>query len=84
MAIGVFATVGDAESVLARLTTLGITHFERLPADQATREAPDQSANDTVTVRIYLQTPDEEQLVATTLLDSAARSVLLHDVDPAD
>lgn len=82
MAIGVFATLGDAESVLARLTTLGITHFERLSTDQAARKTPDHPGM--VTLKIYLQTPDEEQLVAATLLDSAARSVLLHDVDPAD
>ena len=98
VAIGVFATLGDAESVVVRLTALGITHFERLPAsaNQAAanpdREASDQSlgvssqsyspSSSAVSLRIYLHTPDEEQLVAATLLASAARSVLLHDIDP--
>lgn len=78
VAIGVFATLGDAESVVVRLTALGITHFERLPA------STDQAAADpsnTIALRVYLQTPDEEQLVARALLESNAQSVQLHDVD---
>jgi hypothetical protein len=78
VAIGLFATLGDAESVVVRLTALGITHFERLPvsADQAAT-AP----SNTIALRVYLQTPDEEQLVARALLESNAQSVQLHDVD---
>ena len=81
MAIGVFATQGDAESVVLGLAALGITRFERLPT------STDQAAADpcgTVVLRVYLQTLDEEQLVARTLLESNAQSVQLHDVDTRD
>ncbi|KRA43222.1 hypothetical protein [Devosia sp. Root635] len=81
MAIGVFATQGDAESVVLGLAALGITRFERLPT------STDQAAADprgTIVLRVYLQTLDEEQLVARTLLESNAQSVQLHDVVTRD
>lgn len=95
VAIGVFATIGEMEVVAGRLKVLGITHFELLPihAGQAPQEGAGRSVqnlfqshdptSNTVALKIFLQTPDEERIVAGVLLGSAACSVQLHDVDSA-
>ena len=95
IAIGAFATVTEVEIMIERLRALGITHYEcfsRPPgqtpypldpvvvgrSDSADRPAPLAA---TPMLRIYLQTPAQEQVVAGALLASAARSVQLHDID---
>lgn len=94
MAIGVFATAGDAEVIVARLRALGIAHHDcfPLPPDQALsdlglEEVDRQSGKSPlvagpVVLRIHLKTAADEQAVVRTLLDSTAQSVQLHDVDP--
>lgn len=89
VAIGVFATIGDAEATMARLHELGIMHHEcfSLPPDQTPPLTGPQPASEAhtgpVMLRIYLQTMADEQPVVAALLSSAAQSVQLHDVDPA-
>jgi hypothetical protein len=98
MAIGIFATVKDVETTIARLDALGIHRHEcfALPANQAPSELVphglDQApvdlgdlhmpASGHILLRVYLETVQQEQIVATTLLESPAESVQLHDVDP--
>ncbi|WP_332690398.1 hypothetical protein [Devosia sp.] len=98
MAIGIFATVKDVETTIARLDALGIHRHEcfSLPLDQAPSELVphglDQAPVDLrdlhvpvsghILLRVYLETVRDEQIVARALLESAAESVQLHDVNP--
>lgn len=98
MAIGIFASVKDAQSAISRLDALGIRRHEcfALPADQAPAglvpHGPDQEPVDLrnpdlpaaghIMLRVYLETVRDEQLVAGALLESPAESVQLHDVNP--
>lgn len=93
IAIGTFANAGDVEVMIDRLQALGITRYERLslPPDQASHDlvagggdadrAQHDTASATPTLRIYLDTSTQEQIVAGALLASAACSVQLHDID---
>lgn len=94
VAIGVFATRAEAQATVARLQALGIDHSECLPlppgqAPSALAEPRPASPGDSpglVMVRAYLGSMADEQTVVVALLDSAAQSVQLHDVeqDPSD
>ena len=97
MAVGVFATAGEIEPVVERLSAVGINRRECfvLSADQVSStlalpgahpEATTLVGNQAVPaghimLRVYLATMAEEQLVAGVLLASTASSVQLHDVD---
>jgi hypothetical protein len=98
MAIATFASAGDVERTTQRLRALGIAQCERfsLPADQKHSDlarsgagwplgrlaGSTDSKSAMLLLRIMLETPDQEQLVTRALLDSDARSVQLHDIDP--
>lgn len=98
VAIGIFAAATDIEAVLDRLRTLGIERCERfvLPADQSPSDLALQGpghrpvmpfdsgepASGPFMLRVYPNTMAEEQTVARMLLESAALSVQLHDLDP--
>lgn len=94
VAIGVYATADDAAATMARLQTLGIAHYQclPLPPDQAasalTASPPaqpaDASSSGPVMVRTYLRSMADEQVVVMALLESAALSVQLHDIDPPE
>ena len=84
-----------AKIVLAfALQALGIAHSQclPLPPDQAasalTAPVPakpsDASSSGPVMVRTYLRSMADEQVVVMALLESAALSVQLHDIDPPE
>ena len=75
VAVGVFATRDDAEAMVGRLAALGITQVCVLTA------LPDQPNARCIALRVPLQTLAQEQLVTRILLESAALSVELHDLD---
>jgi len=93
-AIGVFATTADMDAVTARLASQGICCCVSFPAAQETAgpgqgDLPLSAATlgdlrarfpSAVVLRIELKGAREEALVAQTLLDSAAQSVQLHDL----
>lgn len=92
MAIGIFARSEDVEAVIGRFGSSRHECF-LLPADHTPSECdlfgPRQDAvalsalsGCQVMLRVYLDTLADEQLVARILLESAARSVQLHDVEP--
>lgn len=91
VAIGIFATAEEAAATMARLRRLGIMRHEclSLPDDhvpsalsvaRAVPATPTPAAGP-VMVRTYLDTMAEEQVVVAALLESAAQSVQLHDID---
>lgn len=94
VAIGVYATADDAAATMARLQALGIAHSQclPLPPDQAASaltapvpaKPPDASSSGPVVVRTYLRSMADEQVVVMALLESAALSVQLHDIDPPE
>lgn len=87
IAVGTFASAGDVEVMVDRLQALGITRYERLslPPDPQNPVAGggrlDPMPPATATLRIYLDTSTQEQIVAGALLASTACSVQLHDID---
>lgn len=97
VAIGIFATVKDAESASSRLHALGIHSHEcfalpRAPASAGVvPQVLDQEpvdlkglvlpASGQIMLRVFLETVRAEQLVAGALLESPAESVQLHDVN---
>jgi hypothetical protein len=96
IAIGAFATATEVETMIGRLLALGITRYERFSRPPGQTPSPldpvvgrsDSALSDrpaplaaTTMLRIYLQTPAQEQVVAGALLASAAQSVQLHDID---
>ena len=94
VAIGVYAKAEDATATMARLQALGIAHYQCLPvppgqaasALTAHQPAPpaDAPSSGPVMVRTYLRSPADEQAVVMALLESAALSVQLHDIDPPE
>lgn len=90
VAIGVYATVDDAAAIMARLQALGIADYQclPLPPDQAaavlTAQPVDAPSSGPVMVRTYIHSLADEQVVVVALLESAALSVQLHDIDPPE
>lgn len=91
LAIGIFDNIDAVETIMARLGALGITGCEcfALSEDDVTVEpehvALDEAASRAeghLVLRVYLDTPADEQRVAEILLASAALSVQLHDINP--
>jgi len=95
-AIGIFATTADLDAVATRLASQGISRCVSCPIAQAVAEMgpghdrPALSAAtlgdlrlrcpSAVMLRVDLKGAKEEALVAKTLLESAAQSVQLHDL----
>lgn len=84
MAVGIFASVRDAEQTISRLDAIGVSRHDcsLLPADQAPSEpALSGLAPGQIMLRIPLISQEDERAVAGVLLSSAACSVQLHDLD---
>ena len=78
VAVGVFATRDDADVMVGRLAALGVAHDCVLAALSDQPAAGDARC---VALRVQLETLAQEQLVTRALLESAALSVELHDLD---